>query len=72
MFNRNPTMFMGMIIVIVLTTACTILVLTNHVSGETFMAAVVGPLIGGVVGIIGHARGVTQGSEVTVAPPPSS
>lgn len=55
--------------IIICTTA---LVGLDKMSAELYMAVVIGPSVAGLIAYISHSKGVQQGSEATVSPPPSA
>ena len=51
--------------------ASTFLVWSDDVSGDTWMAVIAGPVVGGIIGFVAGTKGVQQGSQATATPPPS-
>lgn len=62
----------GFVILALVIVASTFLVWSDDVSGETWMAVIAGPIVGGVIGFIAGTKGVQQGSQASTLPPPSA
>jgi hypothetical protein len=72
MQTSNTLLGAALVVLVVLIGACTFLVYGDKIDGETFMAVVVGPAVGGLIGFVAGAKGVQQGSQATVSPPPDA
>lgn len=70
MTETNRVIYGAIIILITIIAACTFLVAIDKVPGDDFMLVVVGPTVGGVVGLIAGVKGVQQGTQAALSPPP--
>jgi hypothetical protein len=52
--------------------AVSLLVWDGSIGGDLYMAAVIGPTVGGIVGFVAGTKGVQQGSQATSNPPPNA
>lgn len=50
----------------------TALVALDKIAGDLYMAAVVSPIVAGLIGAFAAIKGVQSGSEASVNPPPDA
>jgi hypothetical protein len=67
-----PVVWLAGFLIALVIICTTVLVGIDKVNADLFMGVVVGPVIGGVVGIFGTLKGVQSGSEATATPPPGT
>ena len=60
----------GLLALIIL--CCTVLVGLDKITGSEYLAAVVAPVVAGLIGAIAGIKGVQVGSEASVSPPPEA
>lgn len=73
MLNNSNTAVIGAFVLLLALLGCaTFLVSTGDIDGNTYMAVVVGPLVGGLVGFVAGTKGVQQGSAASTDPPPDA
>lgn len=71
--TSNSNAIIGAFVLLLALLGCaTFLVATGDIDGNTYMAVVVGPLVGGLVGFVAGTKGVQQGSDATANPPPDA
>lgn len=70
--QSNVAIIGSFILLIAVLAATTFLVATDHIAGDTFMAVVIGPVVGGTIGFVAGTKGVQQGSAATSSPPPGA
>lgn len=63
----------GALVLLGLIIGCTtFLVYTNDLTSDLFMGVVIGPIVGGLIGFAAGSKGVQQGSQATLTPPPEA
>lgn len=72
MQNANTAIIGAFVLLLAILGATTFLVASGDIDGETFMAVVIGPAVGGLIGFIAGTKGVQQGSAASTNPPPSA
>lgn len=50
----------------------TALVALDKIDGELYMAAVMSPIVAGLIGAFAAIKGVQSGSEASISPPPDA
>lgn len=70
--RTNATLLAAIALIGLIIACCTLLVALNELSGDLFVGAVVGPLIGAAVTFVAGVKGVQQGSQSTSNPPPTA
>lgn len=68
--NRVTVGALALLALIVL--CATFLVYTDDLQSDLFMGVVVGPIVGGLIGFAAGSKGVQQGSQATLTPPPEA
>lgn len=72
MMQTNLAVAGSFVILLAVLTATTFLVATGDIAGDTFMAVVIGPVVGGTIGFVAGTKGVQQGSAASTSPPPQA
>jgi hypothetical protein len=68
----HTTTLAGTVLIALVIVACAVLVGLDKLDGDLFMGVVIGPVVGGVVGVVGSAQAARSGSQATIDPPPSA
>lgn len=50
----------------------TVLVAFDKLDSTLYMSVVIGPAVAGLIAYISHSKGVQQGSEASINPPPDA
>lgn len=69
---QNSAIIGAFLLLLAILAATTFLVSTGDIDGETFMAVVIGPAVGGLIGFVAGTKGVQQGSAASSNPPPNA
>lgn len=72
MNQQNTTIYGALGLIALLIIAVTLLVWDGSIDGNQYMAVVVGPIVGGLIGFVAGTKGVQQGSAATSSPPPGA
>lgn len=68
---ENSFVLGGALVVLLFMISCvTFLAWDGVISGDQYMSVVVGPVIGGLIGFVAGSKGVQQGTQAALAPPP--
>ena len=70
--NNNTVVYGALGLLTVALVAVSLLVWNGSIDGDTYMAAVIGPIVGGLIGFVAGTKGVQQGSAATSSPPPQA
>lgn len=70
--QSNVAMIGSFVLLIAVLAATTFLVSSGDIAGDTFMAVVIGPVVGGTIGFVAGTKGVQQGSAASTNPPPQA
>ena len=72
MIGQNQTTYGVLLILAIIIGCCTFLVAIDDLASDLFMGVVVGPIVGGLIGFVAGTKGVQQGSQASVTPPPTN
>lgn len=70
--TANAAIIGAFVLLLAILASCTFLVASDNIDGETFMAVVIGPSVGGLIGFVAGTKGVQQGSAASTNPPPQA
>lgn len=65
----NMTLIVGAVVLALIIVSCTFLVAYGKLDATLFMGVVIGPTVGGVVGLVAQTKGTQQGAQAAQAPP---
>lgn len=66
----NRVTVSALVVLLALIGCCTFLVAIDQLEADLFMGVVVGPAVGGLVAVVAGVKGVQQGTEAALSPPP--
>lgn len=72
MKSPNSAIVGAFVLLLAILAATTFLVAYDRIDGDAFMAVVIGPSVGGLIGFVAGTKGVQQGSAATASPPPDA
>lgn len=71
MQTTNTVIVGALVILALLIVSVSLLVWSGDVEGTLYMAAVISPIVGGLIGFVAGTKGVQQGSAASTNPPPA-
>lgn len=69
--TKNSTVYGVLFVLVVIIICCTVLVGFDKLASDLYVGAIIGPVVGGLIGFVAGTKGVQQGSAASTAPPPS-
>lgn len=73
MFTQTTLAIIGaFLLLLTVVVAVSLLVWDGSVGGDVYMAAVVGPIVGGLIGYVAGTKGVAQGAAAASPTTPTS
>lgn len=70
--GSNVAVAGAFVVLLAILASTTFLVAYSKIDGDTFMAVVIGPTVGGLIGFVAGTKGVQQGSAASSSPPPDA
>lgn len=70
--TKNSTVYGVLLVLIVIIVCTTILVGFDKLASDLYVGAIIGPVVGGLIGFVAGTKGVQQGSAASSVPPPSA
>lgn len=68
--TKNSTVYGVLFVVVVIILCTTVLVGLDKLASDLYVGAIIGPVVGGLIGFVAGTKGVQQGSAASSAPPP--
>jgi hypothetical protein len=72
MQTTNTVILGALVVLVIVIVAVSLLVWDGSIEGSLYMAAVISPIVGGIIGFVAGTKGVQQGSAATASPPPGA
>lgn len=68
--TKNSTVYGVLFVLVVIIICTTVLVGFDKLASDLYVGAIIGPVVGGLIGFVAGTKGVQQGSAASTAPPP--
>lgn len=70
--TKNSTVFGVLAVIVVIVICTTVLVGMDKLASDLYVGAILGPVVGGLIGFVAGTKGVQQGSAASSSPPPGA